>query len=161
MSIPVDLKLWAMRHHVSEQALVELSALLGASSVPAQRADHSEAHVQSRVRLAAPALGFRFWRNNVGALKDLRGVPVRYGLANDSKALNERLKSGDLIGWRRFLVEPQHVGQVVAQFASVECKSEGWAYSGDDHEAAQMRWAALVAADGGYARFATGPESLA
>lgn len=160
MSVPVDLKVWAVRHHVSEQALRELADLLGAVALPATRSDRSEAHAQSRVRLAAPSLGFRLFRNNVGVLRDKRDVPVRFGLANDSKALNDRIKSGDLIGWRRLMIEPAHVGQVVAQFVSVECKAEGWTYRGDDHEQAQMRWGALVAADGGFARFATGPESL-
>ena len=117
--------------------------------------------MQSLVRLAESQYDLKLWRNNVGALTDKRGVPVRFGLANDTKALNARLKSGDLIGWRRVHITPEMVGSHVAQFATVECKEAGWKWSGDAHEQAQSRWAALVAAAGGYARFATGPESLA
>src|SRR5690242_17560516 len=109
-----------MRHHVGVDALNELSAILGAVATPAQAPGYSEANVQSRVRLAAPARGFRLFRNNVGVLTDDRGVPVRYGLANDSKALNKALKSSDLIGWRRLPITADMVGSVVAQFASFE-----------------------------------------
>ncbi len=95
----------------------------------------------------------RLWRNNVGVLKDERGVPVRYGLANDSPQLNKRLKSSDLIGWRRLDIG----GQVVAQFVALECKREDWKRRPNDaHETAQEAWLSLVAADGGYAKFTTG-----
>ena len=56
----------------------------------------AESRVQSIARLAASELGWRVFRNNVGVLRDDRGVPVRFGLANDSKSLNEQIKSGDL-----------------------------------------------------------------
>lgn len=161
MPVPIELKTWALRHHVSEEALRELSHILGAPAQPMNVGPGSESRVQSLVRLEAPGAGFRLFRNNVGVLKNEQGTPVRYGLANDSKALNRQLKSGDLIGWRRLTIEPQHVGLVVAQFASVECKHEGWTYRGDEHEVAQQRWAALVAADGGFARFASGAGALA
>lgn len=165
MPFPVEIRQWAVRHHVGEDALAELSAILG--SVGNEETDgRSESNVQSRVRLAAPGAGMRLWRNNVGVLTDERGVPVRYGLANDTKALNERLKSHDLIGWRRVVISPAMVGSLIAQFVSLECKHESWqparptnagAYA---HEQAQERWAALVVADGGYSRFVTGPEQL-
>lgn len=158
---PVELRAWALRHHVGQDALVELSAVLGAIAVPAQPAGVSEANVQSRVRLAAPGRGIRLFRNNVGVLRDQRGVPVRYGLANDSAALNKRLKSSDLVGWRRLLVTSAMVGSVVAQFVSLECKREGWTFGpGDEHDESQKRWLELVAADGGYAKFVTDPATL-
>lgn len=160
MPLPVELRTWAVRHHVGADALVELAHLLG--HVPAaQQEGASESNVQSRIRLAAPAAGMRLWRNNVGALVDDRGVPVRFGLANDTKALNEKLKSGDLIGWRRIVVSPAMVGQTVAQFVSIECKWSDWQPGeSPEREAAQMRWATLVAAEGGYARFCKGPQEL-
>jgi hypothetical protein len=158
--IPLELREWAARHGVSAQAVGELSAMLGAVAMPTQSAG-SEGRVQSLVRLAAPNVGMRLFRNNVGVLKDERGVPVRYGLANDSPALNKRLKSSDLIGWRRLPITPEMVGYVVAQFVAIECKREGWKPSTrDKHEAAQGAWLALVTADGGYAKFVTGPEAL-
>jgi hypothetical protein len=159
--IPLSLKEWALRHHVGVDAMAELSAILGASGAAVQGSGGSEGRVQSMVRLAAPAHGMRLWRNNVGVLTDERGVPVRYGLANDSPALNKRLKSSDLIGWRRLEIRPEMVGYAVAQFVSIECKREGWKHSPRDaHEAAQLSWLTLVQADGGYARFVTGAEQL-
>lgn len=120
-----------------------------------------EADVQARVRLEAARRGWMLWRNNVGVLMDSRGVPVRYGLANDSKKVNENVKSGDLIGIRPVVITPAHVGNVIGQFVSVECKHAGWRPSPTDtHEAAQMRWAELVLLAGGHAVFATSPEAL-
>lgn len=160
MSIPIELHAWAIRHHVSVEALAELAGILGAAAIPKEAAGASESRVQSEVRLAAPALGMRLFRNNVGVLLNEAGTPVRYGLANDSKQLNEKLKSSDLVGWRRLTITPAMVGRIVAQFVSFECKRAGWSYSGDAREEAQERWLALVAADGGYARFVTGPGDI-
>lgn len=160
MSLPLELRTWAMRHHVGEDALRELSDLLGAGTLPGNVGGGSEARVQSQVRLAAPRHNMRLFRNNVGSLRDERGVPVRFGLANDSPSLNARLKTADLIGWRRLTIAPEMVGYAVAQFVSLECKAADWKYRGDDHEQAQQRWAALVAADGGHARFVTSPEAV-
>lgn len=158
--VPVELQDWARRHQVTGAAIAELSGLLGALASPVNVSGGSEGRVQSLVRLTAPALGFRLFRNNVGVLKDLRGVPVRFGLANDSKRLNDQFKSSDLIGWRRLPVTPEMVGSCVAQFVSLECKAQGWTYRGDDHEQAQQRWLALAAADGGHARFITRVEDI-
>lgn len=152
-----EIGLWAARHGVSATALHELANILGAGATPENMGGGSEARTQSLVRLEAPRVGMRLFRNNVGVLRDERGVPVRYGLANESKQVNERLKSADLIGWRRLEIG----GQVVAQFVSLECKPAGWRYRGDAHEQAQQRWAALVATDGGHAKFVTGPEGIA
>ena len=90
---------WQQRHGVSPEAMVELqNVLIGA--VPDQLAPDatgSEAAGQQRIRLEAPHHGVRLWRNNVGALPDKYGNLVRYGLANESKAMNKKLKSADLI----------------------------------------------------------------
>lgn len=157
--IPTNLIPWAQRHGVSAQALAELGHELGivADFAPALATpNNSEAHVQSLVRLRAPGAGIRAFRNNVGVLKDERGVPVRYGLANDSPKLNDRLKSSDLIGWRRRTVTPDMVGGVIAQFWSAECKRVGWTYTGTPREVAQLAWIQLVVADGGDAKFTVG-----
>lgn len=120
-----------------------------------------EAAIQSRVRLEAARKNWQLWRNNVGVLRREDGVPVRFGLANDSKAVNALIKSGDLIGIRPVLITPEMVGTVIGQFCSVECKREGWAYNPRDaHEAAQMRWAEIVMLNGGHAVFATSPSDL-
>lgn len=124
----------------------------------------SEAYVQSVVRLEAPAKGVRLWRNNVGVLLDKSGRPVRYGLANDSRGLNEKLKSADLIGWRRVLITPDMVGRLIAQVVSRECKPPDWrpALTGAlfEHEEAQRAWARIINEDGGDACFATGEGTL-
>jgi hypothetical protein len=158
--VPVELKAWAVRHHVSLEALAELATVLGAGIDPASSSAAGEANVQSRVRLAAPAHGMRLFRNNVGVLTNQAGTPVRFGLGNESKRVNDRLKSSDLIGWRRFEIQLQHVGSVIAQFVAFECKAAGWAYRGDEHEEAQQRFLALAIADGGHAKFLTGPEGM-
>ena len=154
---------WAVRHGVTMAALQELAGIFGmhgGHDLPPEVKGTSEAAVQAAVRLEAARKGVRLFRNNVGALVDSRGVPVRYGLANDSKQLNEVMKSADLIGWRPLLIEPRHVGTVVAQFVSRECKRPGWHYTGADREPAQLAWAQLVTAGGGDAAFCTGVGTL-
>ena len=69
----------------------------------------TEDDVKKVILLKASKLGWRLWRNNVGVLKDERGVPIRFGLANTSKAVNGELKSGDLIGIRPVLITPDMV----------------------------------------------------
>lgn len=154
---------WALRWNIPYAALCELSGIFGlAPSAPFSSVDEgpSEAYVQSLVRLEAARKGLKLWRNNVGALLDARGIPVRYGLANDSAALNKSIKSGDLIGWRPVLITPAHVGCKIAQFTSRECKRPNWVFTGSERETAQLRWAEAVNADGGDACFVTGEGTL-
>ena len=154
---------WAVRHGVTMAALQELAGIFGMQGgheLPPEIKGTSEAAVQAAVRLEAARKGVRLFRNNVGALIDSRGVPVRYGLANESKQVNEVMKSADLIGWRPLLIEPRHVGTVVAQFVSRECKHPTWHYTGGDREPAQLAWAQLVTAGGGDAAFCTGVGTL-
>ena len=161
--IPASLSDWMLRHHVSLAAMHELHAILGVDGAPFDHVptpQRGEAYVQSAVRLEAPAAGVTLFRNNVGALPGPNGRPVRYGLANDGAQLNARSKSSDLIGWRRVVITPQHVGSTIAQFVSRECKTADWRYSGTEREIAQLRWITLVAASGGDAAFATGPGTL-
>lgn len=154
---------WAAKW--GQQCVAELMQAVGCGDFapPLAVADKpgSEARQQSLVRLAAPKVGFWLTRNNVGALQDKRGVPVRYGLANESPQQNEMLKSADLIGIRQVVVTHEMVGRVIGQFASVEMKHEGWTYNAhDSHEAAQFRWMNFVISKGGYATFATHPSHI-
>lgn len=151
----MSLELWAAKWHIPASALLDLPAHLVLPPGP-PTAGMSEAGVQSRVRIEAAKAGMLLWRNNVGVLKDDRGVPVRYGLANDSRAMNTMLKSADLVGIRPVLVEHRHVGTIIGQFVSYECKHGDWKWSGNDHELAQQNWAALVKSAGGHAVFTTG-----
>lgn len=148
---------WAIRHAVTPAALAELRMMLtGAADDPTVTPGRSEAAIQSAVRVAASAAGWRLYRNNVGVLPDARGVPVRFGLANDSPVINRRIKSGDLVGIKPHVVTPADVGHTIGQFASRECKPWGWRYTGTERERAQLAWIELVVALGGDASFTVG-----
>lgn len=154
---------WAARHGVTMQALQELQGIFGmhgGHELPPEVKGTSEAAVQAAVRLEAARKGVRLFRNNVGALIDARGVPVRYGLANESKQVNEVLKSSDLVGWRPLLIRPQHVGLCIAWTVLRECKKPDWKYTGDVHEQAQLNWLMLGAKDGADVGFCTGTGTL-
>ena len=152
---------WSIRHHVSLQALQELHILL-TSTVPSPTASQgaSETDVQARIRVAASQAGDVLWRNNTGVLKDERGVPVRFGLCNESKAVNDKCKSSDLIGIKRVLITQQMVGSTVGQFYAREVKRAGWRYTGTPREVAQLRFIEAVVAMGGDAGFATSEGDL-
>lgn len=150
----MTLSAWAIRWGVSFTALVELQQYMGMLDPdPAPQEGRSEAAISNDVRLEASRQGKRLWRNNVGVLEDANGRPVRYGLANDSPQVNRVMKSADLIGINPVLITAQHVGQTIGQFMSIECKAEGWHYTGSPHEEAQQNWATLVLSLGGDARF--------
>lgn len=110
-----------------------------------------ESEISQAIRLAAPPQGVILWRNNVGALLNPQGVPIRFGLANDSRAINARLKSADLIGIKRLTVTADMVGSTIGQFVSVEVKAPTAAWRGADRVAAQQRWRDLVLSWGGVA----------
>lgn len=150
---------WAGIWGVPPEALADLAdrVTLAAEPDATVMKSESESYVQSLVRLAAPAAGMVLWRNNCGALPNPdTDRPIRFGLANDSKQLNETIKSGDLIGWQSELITPDMIGSVFARFVSIECKEVGWSGVSDDREKAQARWAAMVNAAGGRAGFSVG-----
>lgn len=122
----------------------------------------SESNVQSRVRLEAARKGVRLFRNNSGAGHIMEsGQFVRWGLGNDSEAVNAVMKSSDLIGWRRTLITPDMVGQHVAVVTVRECKPSGWKESRTDpHTVAQRRFIDLVNVDGGDGAFCTDEGTL-
>lgn len=142
---------WAQAWRIPDAALVDLRTQLAAMCLPANVATTrgSEAGAQQALRLEAAEKGILLWRNNSGALQDAEGRWVRYGLCNDSKQLNERYKSADLIG-----IRPG------GQFVAREIKAPGWRYTGTPREEAQQRWLEMVRAAGGDAQFATGRGTL-
>lgn len=162
MTTPLNLADWMARHAVSPAAMAELAMLMVPPIPPMpEGSPSSEGYTQSLIRLEAPRTpGVQLFRNNVGAFEDKTGRWLRYGLANDTPALNDALKSADLIGWRSVIITPEMVGRTIAQFLSRECKRAGWVYTGRDREPAQMAWANLVTLAGGDAAFATGPGTL-
>jgi hypothetical protein len=117
----------------------------------------SEADAQTAVRLLASKAGCRLWRNNIGAGRLENGSFVRWGLANDSEAVNRRIKSADLIGIRPVLIGPEHLGQTLGVFLSREVKAPGWRYNPREaRQHAQMAWCELIRSLGGDAEFTTG-----
>lgn len=160
---------WARKWGVSADAVADLRFRMGIAELESrptakERKDlpgYSESHQQSLILEAAMQNGVWLTRNNVGALIDERGIPVRYGLANESKARNTVIKSGDLIGVRPVLIGPQHVNTVIGQIVSVECKEQHWQFNPNDkHTAAQKNWADFLTGKGGLAMFANSPESF-
>ena len=154
---------WAQRWGVPPAAVQELRHAFTASCAPASDAEQggrSESWVSSVIRLESTKKGVRLFRNNVGALPSADGQLVRYGLANESKRMNQALKSSDFIGVKPLLIGPEHMGKTVGQFVAREAKKENWTYSGKGREPAQLNFIQLIAALGGDACFANGEGTL-
>lgn len=132
---------WCCKWRISPEAILELAQPMRGSLKPGM----SEAGVQQRVRLLASNQGMHLWRNNVGAMIDDNGRPIRFGLLNDSAQLNRKIKSSDLIG-----IAPG------GRFVAIEVKKSNWTYRGTDREQAQLRFLSLVNAMGGIGYFSTG-----
>jgi len=116
----------------------------------------SESQVALNIRLtAAQEQAALLMRNNSGALPDRGGRLIRFGLGNESVAVNKRLKSADLVGIRPVLIGEHHVGRVIGQFIAIETKAAGWrGPAGDERATAQAAWMEIVKAWGGVAGFA-------
>lgn len=151
---------WAARWHIPPHALAELKAAIGIHEAPVTVAGVSEAVVQQQVRLAAGKHGVALFRNNNGACMDEDGRLIRYGLANDSAAMNKSLKSHDLIGVTPHIVTVADVGCTLGVFTSIEVKRAGWKYTGTMREKAQLAWGKLIIKLGGRAQFATSPQEV-
>lgn len=85
----------------------------------------------------------RMFRNNVGAYQ-LKGRWVKFGLVKGSS---------DLIGWTPVTITQDMVGQTVAVFTAVECKSEKGRVRPE-----QTYFIQRVKLDGGYAGIARSTE---
>jgi hypothetical protein len=142
---------WAVKWGIPPAALTDLLTSLGAVMQPdsSTAAPGSEAAVQNAVRMEAARRGMRLFRNNLGSYIDERGVPVRYGLANESKKINSVVKSSDLIG-----IGPD------GRFLAYEVKKNGWVYRATDREKAQLAFITFINMMGGRAAFITSPEQL-
>lgn len=107
----------------------------------------TETDVQNMSRLAIQLAGGTAWRNNRGVARETNpdGTirPVRFGLANDSSALDKVFKTGDLVGLFPVGIPTYPYGTLfyVGMFCMWECKPEGWHFTGTDREQAQ--WAAI------------------
>lgn len=153
---------WAHRHQISTQAMAELRALMDVNlfSPSLVVKGDPEAAAQQEIRLAAPRHGMTLWRNNVGAVYTDENRMVRYGLANDTKAVNEKIKSSDLIGITPHTITNMDIGKTVGIFTSIEVKRPGWTFKNTAREKAQLAWIKLILKLGGLAKFARGSEDI-
>ena len=78
---------------------------------------NSETKIQQEIRLAlGQRSDLRLFRNETGKLPDPRtGRWVQFGLAKGSS---------DLIGFKTVKITPEMIGQEIAQFVSIEIKTE-------------------------------------
>ena len=76
----------------------------------------NEAYVQNKIRLAIGSGEVRLFRNNTGALMDMQGRLVKFGLCKGSS---------DLIGFKSVTITPDMVGQKIAIFSAIEVKDKG------------------------------------
>lgn len=145
---------WAIKHGVSHVALAELELMAGIDKDTENNNEGmSESYIQQAVVVDGSKNGGKLMRNNVGALQDTTGRWVRYGLMNQSKKMNSKIKSSDLIGWNRITIGPEHVGQRIAQFKAREVKEGGWTYKATPREKAQKSFIDWVNLNGGDAKF--------
>jgi len=152
---------WARKWNIPAPAMDDLRHQIGINAPDADvGGGMSETAVDQRVMIKASQAGHRFWRNNIGVAVDERGVPVRFGLANDSSKINKKLKSGDRIGITKIIVTPEMVGKLVGVFTSLEIKHQGWCYTGKGREAAQLAWIELIISLGGIASFISDENEL-
>jgi len=136
---------WARRWKLPLDAILELHEIFGIRGVCQNSDKGSEADMSNRVRLEASRHGILLWRNNLGAVHTADGRFIRYGLANDSAALNARIKSSDLIG-----IQPIEVdGRTIGRFVAIEVKKSGWKFHDTARERAQLKFLELVEMNGG------------
>jgi len=147
----VDLNIWSKRWNIPPAAIIELQEIFGIypRNPPQPAAGKGEMAVLNEVRLEAARLGIPLWRNNTGAVRTEDGRFVRFGLANDSAAVNAAIKSSDLIG-----IAPG------GQFLAVEIKGEKWVFSGNKREMAQLKFLEIVTGKGGQGFFINNAKKL-
>jgi len=143
---------WAQRWDIPPEALADLARSIN-TDPNLTKTDMSEAAIQQRCQLSASKNGARLWRNNVGAYMDDYGSMIRYGLCNESKKMNDNIKSSDLIGVTPTRITVDHVGSIVGIFTAYEVKRGDWQYTGNGREAAQLKFIQLVISMGGIAGF--------
>lgn len=153
------LSAWAAQWGISSAAMDDLRRRLvsSAPAVPNDDVAVTENALVPQIRLNAARLGKRLFRNNVGAGKLENGSFVRWGLCNESAALNKSVKSSDLIGISPVLITPAHIGHTLGVFLAREVKRPEWKYAGTPREEAQLNFIKIIQGLGGDARFTASP----
>lgn len=101
----------------------------------------SENNIQNQILAAIGSRpDCRLFRNHVGRVQDDRGRWHTFGLCPGS---------ADLIGWRALTIGPEHLGQTLAVFLSIEVKTVTGKLRPD-----QVRWMDAVKRHGGIAMIA-------
>ena len=150
---------WAEAWGIPHAAVLDLYQRLAPVPTVREGKPKSEAWVASKVRLQAAQRGYYLWRNNVGAGKLEHGSFLRWGLANESEAANDTMKSADFVGIKPRIIYQSDVGSVIGQFWSRETKRTDWVFNPHDlADQAQMNWAMLVNAAGGDARIVSSED---
>lgn len=125
-----------------------------------------EAAAASYIRLDAAQQGIELFRNNVGVLPNQNGTPVRYGLCNESAAMNREIKSSDYIGIQPVYITPEMVGTIVGVAIAIETKDTDWTFPEPSNKkeyercVAQSRFHDIVRKAGGRAGFACTVEEF-
>jgi hypothetical protein len=74
----------------------------------------TESQIQRDIRVQLNQGNTRAWRNNIAKIK-VRGQWVNFGIPG--------VGGSDLIGFHTITITPEHVGNRVAVFLAIECKS--------------------------------------
>ena len=148
---------WAQKWGIPPEAISDYLNSVGAITEPkSSQSKTPESLVSQKTRLEASRAGVALTRNNVGAGKLENGRFMRWGLWNESAAMNENFKSPDLIGIAPITITPQHVGTVIGQFVARETKKGDWVFRESDKRAqAQLNCINFINARGGNAKFTT------
>lgn len=149
---------WINRWPLPAQAIHELQLVTAAYSTPTS--GHSENAVAAEARLMLGRYGIVAMRNNVGVLEDKNGRPVRYGLCNETPAMNKTIKSSDDILAIPYVVKPQDVGRKLGIIGGVEYKKRNWVFSGNGRETPQLNFHRMLHAVGGVGIFANSGQSV-
>lgn len=165
---------WMQKHPA---AAADMAVMIGAVNwAPDKKSEgKSETWAQQTARINITRQGAYSWRNNVGATKTkctcgaklccprcgkLPGF-YRWGLANDSATLNEKIKSSDLILGIPRIITPDMLYKKILQFGTAETKKPGWEFNKKDkREVGQAAWMTIIREAGGYATFTTGELNL-
>ena len=105
----------------------------------------SERDIQSLIRIALAEAQVMTWRNNTGALKDINGRLVRFGLC---------VGSSDIIGIKKVTITEDMVGQELGVFCAIEVKKP----KGKKATENQENFIAMIRKHGGLAGVARSVE---
>lgn len=119
-----------------------------------------EKQLAEYIKLEAGKHGLSLLINNSGALNDEVGRLVRFGIGNESKEINDRLKFPDYVFILPTIIQPHHVGMKIGIFAGAELKRPDWEYTGKGREQAQMNAIEFIRLNGGVAGFVNSVDSF-